>query len=188
MRSIPALTAMALLILAGVLGAEAVQSPNAASLGAEAKARYRIITEGEFGFKRGNTFFALKLSATDFETRFGAAEKKTKHGDAFRFAYLTEGISVLVQDGKIRTLTFVLVPAKTERFQDYQSINATTSSGVRREATIAEVIKIEGEPASKEEYPSLGRTILHYKSRGQEYAFTFKDGTLAQIELKVARI
>jgi len=155
---------------------------------ANAASRYRIITEGEFGFKRGNTFFALKVSSADFETRFGAAEKKTRHGEGFRLAYLAEGISVLIEDGKIRSLTFVLVPAKTERFQDYQPINATTSSGIRRETSIAEVIKTEGEPASKEEYPSLGRTILHYKSRGQEYAFTFKDGALAQIELKLIKV
>jgi hypothetical protein len=154
---------------------------------AHAGSHYRIITEGEFGFKKGNSFFALKLSGGDFETKFGAAEKKMKHGDGFRLAYLAEGISVLVEDGKIRSLTFVLVPAKTERFQDYQPINATTSSGIRGETSIADVIKIEGEPASKEEYPSLGRTILHYKSRGQEYAFTFKDGALAQIELKASR-
>ena len=37
---------------------------------AMAVTKYRVITEGELGFKRGNTFFALKMTGADFETRF----------------------------------------------------------------------------------------------------------------------
>src|SRR6185295_17835299 len=73
-------------------------------------AKYRIITEGEFGFKKGNTFFSLKMSAADFETKFGAPEKKTKVTAGSRLAYLNEGVCAVVEEGKIRSLTFVLVP------------------------------------------------------------------------------
>jgi hypothetical protein len=165
-----AFAALAILLLAGA-------SPVLAA------ARYRIITEGEAGFKRGNTFFSIKMSSADFESRFGAADKRTRIPDGYRLAYLSDGIAVVVDNGTIRSLTFVMTPAKTERFHDYQPCNASTSSGINRSSSIDDVIKAEGQPAEKSDDPALGATSLRYSRPGLEYSFKFKDGVLAQITL-----
>ena len=152
-----------------------------------AATKYRIITEGECGFKRGNTFFSIKLTSADLETKFGAADKRTKISDGYRLAYLNEGIVVIVDNGAIRSLTFVMAPAKTERFHEYQPASATTSGGIGHSSSIDDVIKIEGQPTEKTEDPSLGATFLRYAKGSIEYSFRFKDGVLAQIMLTKAR-
>ena len=144
--------------------------------------RFVIPTAGAIGFKDGNSFYPVRMTADGFRRQFGEPDQKMLAADGRTVAYynyFAAGLQVAIRHGECWSYTFHAIPVTYPRSgQAWKAASIATDSGIHAGISFEEATRIT--PPREVRDSGTGQSALYrwggiYWEKGQLTGFTITD-------------
>ncbi|MGD1002684.1 MAG: hypothetical protein ABSA67_18500 [Candidatus Brocadiia bacterium] len=140
---------------------------------------FTVYASGDkIGFSEGNTFYPLGIDKEKFLKTFGPPDATSESYDGrYQLQYFTEGVAITVSEKTniVWSFNFMVTP-----YNKYKAANVQSDKGIRRGASIRNIVVAYGQPTERTDGNLLGVTVtnLTYKMGDRGAAFEFRNGDL----------
>ena len=144
--------------------------------------RFVIPTAGPIGFKDGDSFYPIRMTADGFRRQFGEPDQKMLAADGRTVAYynyFAAGLQVAIRHGECWSYSFHAVPVSYPRSgQVWKAASIATDSGIHTGMSFEEATRIT--PPREVQDSGTGQTAVYrwgaaYWQKGQLDGFTITD-------------